>query len=43
MIIDENVKNRLLTWNDDEPIYKQFEEKCVTLSEISGLVINPDD
>ncbi|MCI9286826.1 MAG: hypothetical protein HFJ57_02420 [Clostridia bacterium] len=43
MIIDENVKNRLLTWNDDEPIYKQFEEKCATLSQISGLVITPDD
>lgn len=41
MIIDENVKNKLLTWNDDEPIYKQFEEKCATLSKLSGLVIDP--
>lgn len=41
MIIDENVKNKLLTWNDDEPIYKQFEEKCATLSKLSSLVIDP--
>lgn len=43
MIIDEVVKNKLLTWNDSESIYRQFEEKCAILSEISGLVINPDD
>lgn len=42
MIIDEAVKKQLLTWNDDEPIYKQFEEKCATLSHLSGLVIDPD-
>lgn len=43
MIIDKDIKNRLLTWNDEEPIYKQFEEKCATLSKLSGLIINPDD
>lgn len=43
MVIDEKVKERLLTWNDAEPIYKQFERKCKTLTRISGLLINPDD
>ena len=43
MFIDEKVKNKLMTWNDNEPIYKQFERKCATLSKMSGLVINPDD
>lgn len=43
MVIDEKVKEKLLTWNDLEPIYKQFEQKCSTLSKISGLIINPDD
>lgn len=41
MIIDEKIKSKLLSWNDNEPIYKQFEKKCATLSKISGLIINP--
>lgn len=43
MIIDEKVKEKLMTWNDKEPIYKQFEQKCRALSKISGLIIDPDD
>lgn len=43
MIIDEKIKNRLLEWNDDESIYKQFERKCNTLSKIANIVINPLD
>lgn len=43
MVIDEKIKSKLLSWNDTEPIYKQFEKKCITLSEISGIIINPDD
>lgn len=43
MIIDEKVKNKLLKWIDTEPIYKQFEKKCATLSKISGVIINPNE
>lgn len=43
MIIDEKIKTRLLSWNDNEPIYKQFERKCASLTRISGVVINPID
>lgn len=43
MIINERVKRNLLTWNDDEPIYKQFEKKCEKLSDLTGLVIDPLD
>lgn len=43
MIINERVKRNLLTWNDEEPIYKQFEKKCEKLSNLTGLVINPID
>ncbi|MCI8482026.1 MAG: hypothetical protein HFJ27_02870 [Clostridia bacterium] len=43
MFIDERAKNKLLTWNDTEPIYKQFEKKCAMLSRLSYLIINPND
>lgn len=43
MIIEEKIKNKLLNWNDTDPIYKQFEKKCATLSKISGLIINPEE
>lgn len=43
MIIDEKVKNKLLTWDNDGSIYKQFEKKCATLSKISNLIINPEE
>lgn len=41
MIIDEKTRNRLLKFNDEEDIYKQFERKCANLSRISGIRINP--
>lgn len=41
MIIDEKVKKKLLTFDDIEDDYKQFERKCAHLSRLSGLVINP--
>jgi hypothetical protein len=43
MILDEDVKNELLTWNDTEDIYKQFEQKCATLSKLTNLKIKPED
>lgn len=43
MIINERVKRNLLTWNDEEPVYKQFEKKCEKLSSLTGLVIDPLD
>lgn len=41
MIFNERVKHNLLTWNDKEPIFKQFEKKCEKLSNLTGLVIDP--
>lgn len=43
MIIDKKVKEKLLTFNDTEDIYKQFEKKCAHLSKISGIIIKPFD
>lgn len=43
MLMDEKVKNRLMKWNDDEPIFKQFERKCATLTRLSNLIIDPND
>lgn len=43
MIIEEKIKSKLLTWNDIEPIYKQFEKKCSILTRLSGIIINPND
>jgi hypothetical protein len=43
MIIDERLKKELLTWNDKEPIYKQFEQKCEALSQIANINIKPED
>jgi hypothetical protein len=43
MVIDEKTKKELLTWNDKEAIYKQFEQKCETLSKITNLEIMPED
>lgn len=42
MVIDKKIKAKLLAWNDKEPIFKQFERKCSTLSRISNLVIDPN-
>ncbi len=41
MDIDKKTEKRLLDWNDEEPIFKQFEKKCSTLSKISGMQIDP--
>ncbi len=40
MIIEEKAKNRLLNFNNDEDIYKQFERKCKYLSKLSGIKID---
>lgn len=41
MIIEEKAKKRLLTFDKNEDIYKQFEKKCSYLSKISGIKIDP--
>lgn len=41
MVIEEKSKKRLLTFNNDEEIYKQFEKKCAYLSRLSGLKLDP--
>lgn len=41
MIIEEKTKKRLLTFNNDEDIYKQFERKCSYLSKVSKTKIDP--
>lgn len=41
MIIEEKSKKRLLTFNNDEEIYKQFERKCSYLSKLSRMKIDP--
>lgn len=43
MIIDQKVKDKLLTFNDTEDIYKQFERKCAYLKRIAGIIVNPAD
>ena len=40
MLIDKKIKSKLLSWNDEEPIFKQFEKKCAT--RISNLIIDPN-
>lgn len=41
MIIEEKIKKKLLNFNDDEDIYQQFEKKCLYLSKLSGMKIDP--
>lgn len=42
MIIDENIEKKLITWNDTEPIFKQFERKCAALNRLSSGKLNID-
>ena len=41
MVIEKKLKSRLLSFNDDQDIYKQFEKKCLCLNRISSLRIDP--
>lgn len=41
MVIEEKTKKKLLNFNSDEDIYKQFERKCSYLSRLSGMKIDP--
>lgn len=43
MIVEEKTEKKLLTFNDDEDIYKQFEKKVAYINRLTGLKINPVD
>lgn len=43
MIIDQNLEKKLLTFNDKEDVYKQFEKKVASINKIVGLKINAND
>ncbi len=43
MIIHNELKKELLAWDNTKPIYKQFEQKCEILTNLSGLIISPED
>lgn len=43
MIIEEKLEQELLTFNDEEDVYKQFEEKVAYINILTGLNIIPTD
>ena len=41
MIINENTRNKLLSFDETQDTYTQFEEKCKFLSNLTGFKIDP--